>query len=328
MDRRTSRKGAQESQAGARVDLSSDEGQATPEWDGRSTAVAADAGLRPDARLRPFGETANPAEYIPRDATETAIREMERAVRSGRLSALTAPPGLGKSLLLHLLARRLTSEFESLFLPYAALTLEELCAWTLGLLSDTGVGDPRTRLLRRVRRSAEEGRVLVLLIDDGCSMPLETARGLGELVRESGNRLRVVLATTDDAVSSRVIAALHPEIVEVRFTEAMSARETRLYVRTRLEQAGITDERRERFHEGAIGWIHRLSGGIPRRVHELGGSLLEEVPEGVGSAWHEERWLGAPIEDVDESLLDDPDLLDKDLEMPETLRDFDDLDVL
>jgi type II secretory pathway predicted ATPase ExeA len=310
--------------------LSSDEGQA--KWDGGSTAPAvAAAGLRADNALRPFGETANPAEYVPRDATETAIREMESAVRSGRPTALTAPPGLGKSLLLHLLASRLTTGFECLFLPYAAVSLEELCAWTLGLLGDPADEDPRTGLLRRSRRSAERGRVLVLLVDDGSSMPLETARELGELIRESGNRLRVVLATTDDAVSSRVIVALHPEVAEVRFTEPMSARETRLYVRTRLEQAGVTGERRERFHEDAIGWIHRLSGGVPRRVHDLGGSLLDEVPEGVGSAWHEERWLGAPIEEVDESLpddLDDPDLLDKDLDLPETLLDFDDLDVI
>ena len=66
-------------------------------------------------------------------------------------------------------------------------------------------------------------------------------------------------------------------------------------------------------------------------MHDLGGSLLDEVPDGVGSAWHEERWLGAPIEDVDAGLLedlDDPDLLDKDLDLPETLLDFDDLDVI
>lgn len=252
----------------------------------------------------PFGETSNPAEYVPREASEEALLAVERAVRAGRTAALTAPPGLGKSLLLRLLAKRLAPG-RCIFLPYAALTLEELCAWSLGLLGEAVSDDSRADFLRFVRREAEDREPLVLLIDDGSSMPLETARSLGEMVRESGNRMRVVLAAADDAISSRVLAALHREIVWVRFTEPMDLLETRLYVRTRLEQASISRELCERFDEDAVGWIHRLSGGVPRRVHELSRSLLEEAPEGVGNAWREDRWLGAPIEDVDPSFLGD-----------------------
>lgn len=298
--------------------------------------MEAPSGVRPAARLRaknPFGETSNPAEYVPRDATEAALLAIERAVRGRRVTALIAPPGLGKSLLLKLLAERLAPGFESRVLPYAALSLEDLCAWALGLLGQPPADEPRAELLRLARQLGEEGRILALMIDDGSSMPLDTARTLGTLIRESGNRLRVVLAATDDAVSSRVVAALHPEIFEVRLVETMSPDETRLYVRTRLEQAGVDEALRGRFREAILGWIHRLSGGVPRRIHELARSVLDDVPAGVGNGWREERWLGAPIEDADtpatEDLLAEDDATEPPQdELPDLLLDEDDRDVL
>jgi type II secretory pathway predicted ATPase ExeA len=274
--------------------LQGDEGQARRRESGEGAAA-----------LAAFGETSNPAEYVPREACETALRALEQAVRAGRCAALTAPPGLGKSLLLRLLERRLASGHRCLFLPYGALATSELCAWVLGLLGEAFRDDPCTELLRYARRSAEEGRVLVLLVDDASSMPRGTARELGELVRESGNRLRLVLAASDDATSSRVLAVLHPDVVLVRFRAPMTGAETRLYVEARLEQARTPELLRRRFDDETIGWIHRLSGGVPRRVHDLGRSLLDEPPEGVGSLWREERWLGAPIEETGDSRLEE-----------------------
>lgn len=317
--------------------MRTDEGQATER---RQAGLG--AARRP--RCVAFGETANPAEYVPREATERALRELEREARRGRATALTSPPGLGRTLLLRILAQRLHPGFCCPFLPYAALGLDELCAWTLGLL-DGGLLDreatdaPQAMLLAEARRRTAEGRPLVLLIDDAGSMPLATARGLSGLVRDSGSRLRLVVGAADDAASSRMLAALHPEIAEVRFTKPMTALETRLYVETRLEQAGVLPARRGAIDAAALGWIHRLSGGVPRRVHELAGSLLEDAPEGVARAWSEEQWLGAPLEDIDS----DGELADEDgeevaaepqgpgdprLDPPEPLLDGDDPEIV
>ena len=67
--------------------------------------------------LDPFGETSNPDEYVPREASEEGLLALGRAVRSGRTAALSAPPGFGKTLFLRLLAKRLAPGFRCLFLP-------------------------------------------------------------------------------------------------------------------------------------------------------------------------------------------------------------------
>ncbi len=307
--------------------MRANEGQAAVDGD-----LLAMACRRPLAEARPFGETANPCEYVPREATEDALLALERGVRTGRTSAVTAPPGLGKSLLLRLLERRLAPDSRCLFLPYAAVRLDELCAWAEGLQGEPASADPVRGMLLRAREHREAGGSLVLLIDDAGSMPLDTARDLGALIRESGNCLRVVIAAADDAASSRVLAALHSDILEVRFRRAMSLNETRLYIRTRLEQSGVPAALQDRFDEDAIGWVHRLSGGVPRQVHDLATSLLDEAPEGVGRTWKEERWLGAPIGDAEESEppdleLDPDEEEDADLELPDLLLGEDDPEI-
>lgn len=282
-----------------RVDLRADEGQAKGDERPRRGVWAA-----------AFGETANPADYVPREASERALRELEAEVRQGRIVALTASPGLGRSLLLRIVSGRLEPAASCVFLPYAALELDELCAWALGLLEHPADDAPSRALLGAARRRSAAGGELMLVIDDAGSMPLETARGLARLVADSGNRLRLLIGVADDAASSRVLAALHPQLAEVRFREPMTLRETRLYLETRLEQSRVPRALRERFGPAEVGWIHRLSGGVPRRVHELAAALLEDAPAGVGRAWHEEHWLGEPIEGDDDWKGDPLDPLD------------------
>ena len=229
-------------------------------------------------RLDPFGETANPADYVPRLASEEALAKLRGAVRAGRTAVLTAPPGFGKSLLLRLLALQLEPVFRCLILPYAFLDLRELCAWSLGLLGEEAQDDARSGLLRFVRCQAESGSGFVLLVDDGGSMPPDTARELGELIRESGNRLRLVVAAAGAGVASRVEAHFGREVVAVDFCRPMTAWETRAYVQSRIERARLPQALRDRFDEASLGRIQRDSGGVPRRVHALARTLLEPVP--------------------------------------------------
>src|SRR5262245_52473240 len=63
---------------------------------------ASSSGLRLIHTLDPFSDAPDPARYVPREATERALeRLLECAVQPDRPAALMAPPGHGKTLLLH-----------------------------------------------------------------------------------------------------------------------------------------------------------------------------------------------------------------------------------
>ena len=94
-------------------------------------------------------------------------------------------------------------------------------------------------------------------------------------------------------------------------------------------------QRAGRRDDSADALLADIDPDLPDDQIEVVRRQIDDAPDGVGSAWREDRWLGAPIDDVDESLLgelaDAPDLLGKetDLELPEVLlEDDEDIDLL
>jgi type II secretory pathway predicted ATPase ExeA len=276
------------------------------------------------AGREPFGETVDPTLHVPREATERALDALEDALRrSAGVLLLTAPPGLGKTHLLQVACRRLRPRVRSVLLAYGSLAPEDLCAWALGLLgedTERATGEAALEaLLSLARHEHAEGGALLLVVDDANSLPLATARRLAALVAEGKGALRLLLAATDDARTSRLAAALGTDLCELRFTAPMTEAETRDYVLARLERAGTPPDLRSRFDDDAIAGIHRLSRGIPRRVHEVANPVLHAMPEHVRPAWRELRWLGTPIDDASAALSDvDADLAEAEAEPSET----------
>jgi len=223
----------------------------------------------------PFGLTADPEGYVPRDATEQVLEALVKTLREGRRpAALVGPPGLGKTLLLHLVGQRLDDRLRSVYLPYAALPLDELCAWALSRLgfsqSDDTIGD----LIQTASHLLARGSGLLLLIDDVSAMPLPTARKLGDLVAASRGALRLLVAAAEGPSTSRMLAATGANVHLVRLLEPMTEEETQRYVAARLARARIPAEIAARFDAPTLQSIHRLSAGIPRRVHSVASAVL------------------------------------------------------
>ena len=242
-----------------------------------------------------FGETADPRLYVPRGASERVRIELEAALAAGRGPvALVSAPGLGKTLQLQLAAQRLGARWATAYLPYGALAFDELAAWVLGRLGGGWVESSPTEALRERALGG-----LLLLIDDADSLPRETARELAALATESAGGLRLALAASDDARGSRVLALFGTGLGILRLCEPMSLAETRDYVLGRVHAAALDDQARRHFDDAAIDRVHGLSAGIPRRVNELCAQLLEGgLPEDVEPSWRDQRWLGAPLDEV------------------------------
>lgn len=224
------------------------------------------------------------------------LAALEAGFRAGRaVQVLSGPPGIGKTLLLHVLATRLADAFRCLYLPYASLPWPDLCAWVLGLLGEPPAALPDRKLLEAARARSERGRPLLLLVDDASGLPPESASGLAALVDEADGALRLLLVPLDDARAGRVLARFEGE--EHRLSRPMTAAETAAYVEARLAHACAGPEVFARFDDATVAALHRASGGLPTELHRLathvvrgdagalpGEHLREELELGVDDA--------------------------------------------
>jgi len=229
--------------------------------------------LAPD----PFGATADPETYMPRAATERALAELERALLAGDFPVvLTGPAGIGKTLLLRVAGRRLEGRVHCVYIAYAALSAAELCTWILGLLGESAPAnsDAQAALLAAAHRFAQGGTPLALLIDDASAVPPDTAERMRTLAAGSRGALQIVAADMEDASSEPWVTRFGTRVERVRLEAPMSAAETALYIRARLERGGISHEHRARLDAKVIDRIFRRSSGVPRIVQALASEFL------------------------------------------------------
>lgn len=276
----------------SRVGVDGDPGQGERESLDESVATRVDA----EILARAFGETANPDDYIPRPECEDVLLGLEQRVFDlGEPATLIAPPGMGKSLLLRVLAQRMADRGRRVELAYGALSFEDLCEWTLRLL-----GEPVTRMPSDDLDNLLTRHDLLLTIDDASSLPAVTARALGALVRRTP-RLRLVLAASEGYLTSRMLAAFGQPMHRLQLAEPMNAEQACAYMTQRLQRWGASDEMLDRLRGNAIKRVVRLSGGVPRRIHEIAHQVLGASPEAQHEGGRDEDWLGAPLDEFDET---------------------------
>lgn len=274
-------------------------------------------------RLRAaFSETCDPAAYVPRAATETALAHVdawEDMLGAGPgLAALVGSPGIGKTFLLRRIERERAGAAEdvgftsiaalargapqsaswAIYLPYAGLAPRDLCLWVYGLVNRRieadRVGDARGAFDGLAALGSGARGPLLLLIDDADSMPPESVAMLVEGLDAARVPLRVLLALDDEPRGEALLASLGPASPTlVELGARMTPDETADYVRGRMRWAGFPEVEVRGLSARTLERIHAGSAGVPRRVHRVAAALLAETQVRAGADPGPEAWGGA-----------------------------------
>ncbi|HEU4429936.1 MAG TPA: AAA family ATPase, partial [Myxococcota bacterium] len=176
-------------------------------------------------------------------------------------------PGVGKTLLLRLLMRRLAAAFTPLYVPSAALAASDVERWIRAALG-AGEREPCDALAQRL---ASHGRPLLLAIDEGqLASPELVARW--EALCTPACSARAAVAWTQ-AEGEPTPAAL-TRCATRTFLEPFDLSEVAGYVASQLARSGAGSSERAVLSGETLERIALASGGNPRAIQRLADAEL------------------------------------------------------
>jgi general secretion pathway protein A len=219
----------------------------------------------------PFGAAADPKFlYFSREHAEALAALHYGLLERRGVLVLAAPPGMGKTTMLHHLLKHWKDKADTAFLYRPPETREEMIA---GVLEDLGLeaGPTYAENCRRLRDQAVEsrrlGRRLLLFFDEAQGIPaevLEEIRRLSNLETPDEKLIDILLV---GQAGLALAEALGQRVAIWAEMEALDAAEVRRYVEHRMRAAGRP--RGQVFSRDALARIAELSGGIPRKINTI-----------------------------------------------------------
>ena len=232
---------------------------------------------------KPFNLTPDPKFlYLSARHTEAfAHLEFGRRERGGFV-VITGEVGTGKTTLARYFLARLEDRTATAVVLYPALTAPELLRSILQDLHVAAEGPSLKDLVDALHRflleARAQGRDVVLLIDEAQDLSpevLEQIRLISNLETDTEKLIQIVLlgqSELHEMLSRRELRQLAQRVTARYHLNPLNRQETEEYIRHRLAVAG--GEGKVAFSSGALGTIHRLSGGIPRLVNLIGDRAL------------------------------------------------------
>ncbi len=232
---------------------------------------------------KPFSKTPDPAFLFPSRQHAEALARLSHALEEREVAVLTGEVGAGKTTLSRALVDAFAERCRFSFVIHPALPPAQLLgavAEGFGLPGGRRKADTFSALAEHLARLDGEGRFGVVVVDE--AQLLAGRAAFDEL------RLLTNVAADDRALVGLVLIG-QPELrdrVRDRGGEpflqrvgvayhvgALDAAETGAYLAHRLAVAGRT---RALFEPGAVAAVHRLSGGLPRRINQVAATALLE----------------------------------------------------
>jgi general secretion pathway protein A len=245
----------------------------------------------------PFGLPPDPRYlYMSRRHQEALAHLTYGVTQGGGFVVLSGEVGTGKTLMIRALLERLPANVDVALVLYPMLSVREFVA---SICDDLRVPYPRKTDSLKVLIDAlntylldnhAKGRRTVLIIDEAHKLShdvLEQVRLLTNLETSKEKLLQILLVGQPEL--DAVLAQTHLRQLAQRVTaryelKHLSAGETREYVEHRLRVAGSESAL---FTHGALRWLHRLSGGVPRLINVIADRTL------LGAYAHGRHRIGA-----------------------------------
>ncbi len=262
---------------------------------------------------RPFLSAPNAKRYFPAAACEEARRRIVRSIARNEGPALAVGAvGVGKSMLLAVLAEQFASRMAVVTLPGAQLctrrALLQVILYELGLpYRHMDEGELRLSIVDHLRKGDGGARRLLLLVDEADSLPirlLEELRALTNIAVKGAPLVSLVLAGSpilEERFADPQLEAFTQRIAARAYLAPMGREQTFQYVRSQVAAAGLKPERL--FAADALEAIYAATGGLPRLVNQLGDQAMWLAEETectpldatlIQQAWSELQQLPAP----------------------------------
>lgn len=242
---------------------------------------------------RAFPSTPDPCCYYPATGHERALGRLVEGLKDGEgMLLLTAGPGMGKTLLCHLLIERLGEQCEVAFLTHTHVRdragLLQAILFDLSLPHEgRGEQEMRLALMDHLLERYREGRRTVLIIDEAQHLAadlLEELRLLGNLEGQAGKALQVVLVGQPDLLHTLGhpgLGALRQRLAIRVQVEPLGLEEAADYLLAHLRAAGGRAERILGME--TLEMLARHTGGVPRLLNQAGHLALRLAAENASS---------------------------------------------
>lgn len=266
---------------------------------------------------RPFAAAPTAKRFFPASSIDAARQMLTRAIdRAEGIGLVIGPPGIGKTVLLQVLADQFRERFATVVFSAGQLeTRRELLqaiSFDLGLAyQNKDEGELRLGLVDYLARSDKCPQGMLVLVDEAHVLPanvLEELRLMTNLAKDGEPRVRLVLAGTirlEEQLAQPRLESFSQRLTARCYLDSFDSAESADYVRFQVAVAGGRLE--AVFLPEAVTAVHRATDGLPRLINQVCDQALHlAFAQGrrpldarmIAAAWAELQQLPAPWHDT------------------------------